>query len=180
MQGSTAAPDEPAQRPPENLLPNPADEGRDPSACCRYRAKCSSPIVHATADRGMLDALLEKVSQIGDPFEQSFFSRWCIAYLQLLLISTSAPPDWLRTCPCSVPPVPDDFLDVPEQAYSSRPRRHEMTCVELLRDPTSGPTNVRLQEYLAITGPGGARPSPGLARPGIDGSSARSSRSRRS
>jgi Fic family protein len=119
----------------ENLLPNPADEGR---ICWQIE--------------DALDALLSKANQIQDPFEQSFFMMVHLPYLQPFAdinkrtsrLAANLPLFRANLCPLT-------FLDVPEQAYSRATLGvYEMTRVELLRDLYVWAYERSTQEYQAI------------------------------
>jgi Fic family protein len=119
----------------ENLLPNPADEGR---ICWQIE--------------DALDALLSKANQIRDPFEQSFFMMVHLPYLQPFAdinkrtsrLAANLPLFRANLCPLT-------FLDVPEQAYSRATLGvYEMTRVELLRDLYVWAYERSTQEYQAI------------------------------
>ncbi|MDP2680743.1 MAG: Fic family protein [Rhodoferax sp.] len=125
----------------ENLLPNPADEGR-----VRQHAVDIGKIEDA------LSALLAKANQIHDPFEQSFFMMVHLPYLQPFAdinkrtsrLAANLPLFHANLCPLT-------FMDVPEQAYSRATLGvFEMTRVELLRDLYVWAYERSTQEYLAI------------------------------
>ena len=136
----------------ENLLPNPADEGRTR----RHRVEIGKSVyrplsVPAQVDE-LLDVMLDKVRRIGDPFEQSFFVMVHLPYLQpfadvnkrtsRLLANLSL----LRANLC-----PLTFLDVPAATYNSAVLGvYEMTRVELLRDLYMWAYERSTHEYLAV------------------------------
>ena len=136
----------------ENLLPNPADEGRIRQHAVDIGRSVYRPLSTPQQIEDALDALLEKVSQIGDPFEQSFFMMVHLPYLQPFAdinkrtsrLAANLPLFRANLCPMT-------FLDVPEQAYSRATLGvYEMTRVELLRDLYVWAYERSTQEYLAI------------------------------
>jgi hypothetical protein len=136
----------------ENLLPNPADEGR----IRQYAVDIGKSVYRSLSVPQQIDAmlglLLEKVDQIRDPFEQSFFMLVHLPYLQPFAdinkrtsrLAANLPLFRANLCPLT-------FLDVPEQAYSRATLGlYEMTRVELLRDLYVWAYERSTQEYLAI------------------------------
>jgi len=135
----------------ENLLPNPADEGRIRKHAvdigkCVYR-----PLTVKTQLEETLAVLLNKASQINDPFEQSLFMMVHLPYLQPFAganeqtarLAANLPLIKANLCPLT-------FLDVPEQAYSRAMLGvYEMTRVELLRDLFVWAYERSTQEYSA-------------------------------
>lgn len=136
----------------ENLLPNPADEGR-----IRQHAVEIGKSVYRTLSAPqpideILGLLLDKADQIADPFEQSFFVMVHLPYLQPFAdinkrtsrLAANIPLFRANLCPLT-------FLDVPEQAYSRAILGlYELTRVELLRDLYVWAYERSTQEYLAI------------------------------
>lgn len=136
----------------ENLLPNPADEGRIRQHTVEIGKSVYRPLSTPQQINDALDLLLEKASQIVDPFEQSFFMMVHIPYLQPFAdinkrtsrLAANLPLFRANLCPLT-------FLDVPEQAYSrSILGLYELTRVELLRDLYIWAYERSTQEYLAI------------------------------
>lgn len=136
----------------ENLLPNPADEGRIRQHAVDIGKSVYRPLSTPQQIEDVLDALLGKASQIEDPFEQSFFMMVHLPYLQPFAdinkrtsrLAANLPLFRANLCPLT-------FLDVPEQAYSRATLGvHEMTRVELLRDLYVWAYERSTQEYLAI------------------------------
>ncbi len=120
----------------ENLLPNPADEGRIRQHAVDIGKSGYRPVSTPQQVEEALDVLLGKASQIGDPFEQSFFMMVHLPYLQPFAdinkrtsrLAANLPLFRANLCPLT-------FLGVPEQAYSRATLGvYEMTRVELLRD----------------------------------------------
>ncbi|MBS0476232.1 MAG: Fic family protein [Proteobacteria bacterium] len=145
----------------ENLLPNPADEGRIRQHAVDIGKSVYRPLSTPQQIEDALDALLGKANQIGDPFEQSFFMMVHLPYLQPFAdinkrtsrLAANLPLFRANLCP-------QTFLDVPEQAYSRATLGvYEMTRVELLRDLYVWAYERSTQEYLAIK-QGLAEPDP--------------------
>ncbi len=136
----------------ENLLPNPADEGRIRQHAVDIGESVYRPLSGPQPIEDALDALLSKAQQIRDPFEQSFFMMVHLPYLQPFAdinkrtsrLAANLPLFRANLCPLT-------FLDVPEQAYSRATLGvYEMTRVELLRDLYVWAYERSTQEYLAI------------------------------
>ncbi len=136
----------------ENLLPNPADEGRVRQHAVNIGASVYRPLSTHQQIEDALDAMLAKAWQISDPFEQSFFMMVHLPYLQPFAdinkrtsrLAANLPLFRANLCPLT-------FLDVPEQAYSRAMLGvYEMTRVELLRDLYVWAYERSTQEYLAI------------------------------
>ncbi len=136
----------------ENLLPNPADEGRLRQHGVEIGKSVYRPLgVPAQIEEG-LDLLLDKANRIEDPFEQSFFVMVHLPYLQPFAdvnkrtsrLAANLPLIRVNLCPLT-------FLDVPEQAYSRAVLGvYELTRIELLRDLYVWAYERSTQEYLAI------------------------------
>lgn len=136
----------------ENLLPNPADEGRIRQHAVDIGKSAYHPLSTPQQIEVALDALLAKARQIHDPFEQSFFMMVHLPYLQPFAdinkrtsrLAANLSLFRANLCPLT-------FLDVPEQAYSRATLGvYEMTRVELLRDLYVWAYERSTQEYLAI------------------------------
>ncbi|MCJ8170760.1 Fic family protein [Atopomonas sediminilitoris] len=136
----------------ENLLPNPADEGRIRQHAVDIGKSTYRPLATPQQLEVTLDSLLGKANQIRDPFEQSFFMMVHLPYLQPFAdinkrtsrLAANLPLFRANLCPLT-------FLDVPEQAYSRAILGvYEMTRVELLRDLYLWAYERSTQEYLAI------------------------------
>jgi hypothetical protein len=136
----------------ENLLPNPADEGRIRQHAVDIGKSVYRPLSTPPQIEDALDVLLGKANQIGDPFEQSFFMMVHLPYLQPFAdinkrtsrLAANLPLFRANLCPLT-------FLDVPEQAYSRATLGvYEMTRVELLRDLYIWAYERSTHEYLAI------------------------------
>lgn len=136
----------------ENLLPNPADEGRIRQHAVEIGNSVYRPLAAPQPIEQALDLLLAKANQIADPFEQSFFMMVHLPYLQPFAdinkrtsrLAANLPLFRANLCPLT-------FLDVPEQAYSRATLGlYELTRVELLRDLYVWAYERSTQEYLAI------------------------------
>lgn len=136
----------------ENLLPNPADEGRVRQHAADiglslYRS-ISAPQVLAE----LLDEVIAKANAIADPFEQAFFMMVHVPYLQPFAdinkrtsrLAANAPLFRANLCPLT-------FVDVPADAYAQAMLGiYEMGRVELLRDLFVWAYERSTQEYTAI------------------------------
>jgi Fic family protein len=136
----------------ENLLPNPADEGRIRQHAVDIGKSVYRPLSVPLQIGEELDRMLSKANQITDAFEQSFFMMVHLPYLQPFAdinkrtsrLAANLPLFRANLCPLT-------FLDVPEQAYSRAMLSvYEMTRVELLRDLYVWAYERSTQEYLAI------------------------------
>jgi len=136
----------------ENLLPNPADEGRIRRHAVDIGKSVYRPLSTSQQIEDTLDTLLDKANRIGDPFEQSFFMMVHLPYLQPFAdinkrtsrLAANLPLFRANLCPLT-------FLDVPEQAYSRATLGvYELTRVELLRDLYVWAYERSTQEYLAL------------------------------
>ena len=136
----------------ENLLPNPADEGRIRQHAVDIGQSVYRPLSTPQQIDETLDVVLAKFNQINDPFEQSFFAMVHLPYLQPFAdinkrtsrLAANLPLFRANLCPLT-------FLDVPEQAYSRATLGvYELTRVELLRDLYVWAYERSTQEYLAI------------------------------
>jgi Fic family protein len=136
----------------ENLLPNPAHEGRLRQHAVEIGKSVYRPLYAPTQIAETLDVVLEKVNRITDPFEQSFFVMVHLPYLQPFAdvnkrtsrLAANLPLIRANLCPLT-------FLDVPEEAYSRAVLGvYELTRIELLRDLYLWAYERSTQEYLAI------------------------------
>jgi len=136
----------------ENLLANPADEGR----LRRHMVEIGKSVFRPLSVPSQLDEtfnlMLDKVSEIKDPFEQSFFIMVHLPYLQPFAdinkrssrLAANLPLIRANLCPLT-------FLGVPEKAYSRAMLGvYELTRIELLRDLYIWAYERSTQEYLAI------------------------------
>lgn len=136
----------------ENLLPNPADEGRVRQHAVEIAKSVYRPLSVPMQIAEMLEILLGKARQIADPFEQSFFVMVHLPYLQPFAdvnkrtsrLVANLPLVRANLCPLT-------FLDVPEGAYSRATLGvYELTRTELLRDFFLWAYERSTQEYLSI------------------------------
>ena len=136
----------------ENLLPNPADEGRPRQHRVEIGKSVYRPLDTPARIEEDLDLLLDKLARIENPFEQSFFAMVHLPYLQPFAdinkrtsrLAANLPLIRANLCPLT-------FLGVPEQAYSRAILGvYELTRVELLRDLYLWAYERSTQEYLAI------------------------------
>ncbi|MFT4929502.1 MAG: Fic family protein [Phenylobacterium sp.] len=136
----------------ENLLPNPADEGRVRQHMVEIGKSVFHPLAGESQISETLDVVLAKAQLINDPFEQSFFIMVHLPYLQPFAdinkrtsrLAANLPLIRANLCPLT-------FLDVPEQAYSRATLGvYELTRVELLRDLYVWAYERSTQAYLAI------------------------------
>jgi len=136
----------------ENLLPNPADEGRIRQHAVDIGKSVYRPLSTPQQIDEVLDEVLAKFNRIDDPFEQSFFAMVHLPYLQPFAdinkrtsrLVANLPLFRANLCPLT-------FLDVPESAYSLATLGvYELTRVELLRDLYVWAYARSTQEYQAI------------------------------
>jgi len=136
----------------ENLLPNPADEGRLRLHRVEIGKSVYRPLTVPAQIGEILDLILDKANRITDPFEQSFFIMVHLPYLQPFAdvnkrtsrLAANLPLIRANLCPLT-------FLDVPEQAYSRAVLGiYELTRIELMRDLYLWAYERSTQEYLAI------------------------------
>jgi hypothetical protein len=136
----------------ENLLPNPADEGRIRQHAVDIGESVYHPLSTPQQIDETLNLVLAKLTQIADPFEQSFFALVHLPYLQpfadinkrISRLVANLPLIRANLCPMT-------FLDVPKAAYSHATLGvYELTRVELLRDLYVWAYERSTQEYQAI------------------------------
>ncbi len=137
----------------ENLLPNPADEGRLRQHVVEIGRSVYRPLGVPGADRGAARPVARQGERrIPDPFEQSFFVMVHLPYLQPFAdvnkrtsrLAANIPLIRANLCPLT-------FVDVPEGAYSRAILGvYEMTRTELLRDLYLWAYERSTREYLAI------------------------------
>lgn len=134
----------------ENLLPNPADEGRIRQHAVEIGKSVYRPLSAPQQIDETLDLLLKKTNQIIDPFEQSFFVMAHIPYLQPFAdinkrtsrLAANLPLFRANLCPLT-------FVDVPEQAYSrSILGLYELPGWNCCATSTFGPTSVQPRNTL--------------------------------
>lgn len=120
----------------ENLLGNPADEGRLREAPVGITKTTYTPTAIPQVIQECFDHILRIASAIPDAFEQSFFAMVHLPYLQPFVdvnkrtsrLAANIPLIRANLCPLS-------FIDVPEQAYVEGTLGvYENRRTELLRD----------------------------------------------
>jgi len=136
----------------ENLLANPADEGRLRQHAVEISKSVFYPLVMPQQIDEIFNMILAKGGQIHDPFEQAFFVMVHIPYLQPFIdinkrtsrLAANIPLIRHNLCPLT-------FLGVTEQAYTRAILGvYELTRVELLRDLFVWAYERSTQEYIAI------------------------------
>lgn len=136
----------------ENLLPNPADEGRLRQHLVSISQNVFQPLSVPQKIDDMFNLIVSKAQRIRDPFEQAFFVMVHIPYLQPFAdvnkrtsrLAANIPLLKHNLCPLT-------FIDVSEQAYSRAILGvYELTRVELLRDLFIWAYERSTQAYLAI------------------------------
>ena len=145
----------------ENLLPNPADEGRVRQHRVQIAQSVYQPLSVPQQVHAQLNLLLDKARNIPDPFEQAFFMMVFIPYLQpfadvnkrLSRLAANLPLIRANLCPLT-------FVGVPQAAYVRAVLGvYELTRVELLRDVFVWAYERSTQEYLTVK-QGLAEPDP--------------------
>ncbi len=136
----------------ENLLPNPADEGRLRQHNVYISKSVYTPLSIPQKIDEMFSLLMHKAQKIKDPFEQAFFAMVHIPYLQPFAdvnkrtsrLAANIPLFKHNLCPLT-------FLDVPASAYSrSILGVYELTRIELLRDLFLWAYERSTQAYISI------------------------------
>ena len=119
-----------------NLLPDPQAPGRLRSMAVGITASVFTPLAIPQLISELFDLILEKASQIENPFEQSFFIMVHLPYLQpfddvnkrVSRIAANIPYIKRNLSPLS-------FIDVPEELYSQGIMGvYELNEVDLLKD----------------------------------------------
>ncbi len=136
----------------ENLLPNPADEGRIRQHAVDIGGSVYRPMSVLQQLEEMLDLLLAKARRIKDPFEQSFFTMVHLPYLQPFADVNKRTSRLLANLPLFRANLcPLTFVDLPPGVYSQAVLGvYELTRVELLRDVYVWAYERSTREYLAI------------------------------
>lgn len=136
----------------ENLLPDPAGEGQLRQHPVGIGKSVFRPLSTPQKINAEFDLLLQKATQINDPFEQSFFIMVHLPYLQPfgdINKRTSRLAANLSLFRANLCPL--TFIDVPEEAYSRAILGvYELTRVELLRDLYVWAYQRSTREYLTI------------------------------
>jgi hypothetical protein len=136
----------------ENLLPNPADEGRLRQHAVDITHSVYRPLSFPAHISEALDTVLARLNAIADPIEQAFFAMVHLPYLQPFAdinkrtsrLMANLPLFKANLCPLT-------FLDVPQAAYSMAMLGvYELGRVELLRDLFVWAYERSTQEYVAI------------------------------
>ncbi|MDR2324373.1 MAG: Fic family protein [Acidovorax sp.] len=136
----------------ENLLPNPADEGRVRQHVVDIGLSVYRPIGAPQVLEELLNAVIGKVNAIADPFEQAFFMMVHLPYLQpfadinkrVSRLAANAPLFRANLAPLT-------FVGVPADRYAQAMLGvYEMGRVELLRDLFIWAYERSTQEYTAI------------------------------
>ena len=136
----------------ENLMPNPADEGRLRLHGVQISRSVYRPLTVASQVSEYFDLLLEKTARIEDAFEQSFFVMVHLPYLQPFADVNKRTSRLLANLPLLRANLcPLTFLDVPERAYTRAVMGvYELTRIELLRDLYLWAYERSTQEYLVV------------------------------
>jgi hypothetical protein len=136
----------------ENLLPDPADEGRVRRHPVEIASSVFRPLSVPQQIDALLGRLLQKADLIEDPFEQSFFVMVHLPYLQPFADINKRTSRLLANLPLFRANLcPLTFLDVPQAAYSlAMLGVYELTRVDLLRDLYAWAYERSTREYLAI------------------------------
>jgi Fic family protein len=136
----------------ENLLANPADEGRLRQHSVNIGKSVYHPLSIPQKIDEMFSLLLMKANHIQDPFEQAFFAMVHIPYLQPFIdvnkrtSRLAANISLIRENLC-----PLTFLGVTEQAYTRATLGvYELTRIELLRDLFVWAYERSTQEYISV------------------------------
>ena len=136
----------------ENLLPNPADEGRVRQHGVDITQSVYRPIGTPQVLDELLGTVIAKANAIADPFEQSFFMMVHVPYLQPFAdinkrtsrLAANAPLFRANLCPLT-------FVGVPADVYAQAMLGiYEMGRVEMLRDLFAWAYERSTQEYVAI------------------------------
>ena len=136
----------------ENLLANPADEGRLRSYMVEIGKSVFHPLSVPAKIEKLFDKFLQKANKIEDPFEQAFFTLVHVPYLQPFAdvnkrtsrLAANIPLLRANLCPLT-------FMGVSQEIYSKAILGvYEMTRVELLRDLFIWAYERSTQEYIAV------------------------------
>ena len=138
----------------ENLLANPADEGRLRERIVEIGGTVYRPLHVPQQIEELFRLILDKAGVIEDPFEQSFFLMVHIPYLQPFVdvnkrvsrLAANIPFIKNNLCPLS-------FVDVPERAYVEGTLAvYERMRVDLLRDVFMWAYERSCDNFKAIAG----------------------------
>ena len=138
----------------ENLLGNPADEGRLRHRIVEIGGTVYRPLAVPQQIEELFRLILEKAGAITDPFEQAFFAMVHIPYLQPFVdvnkrvsrLAANIPFIRNNLCPLS-------FVDVPERAYVEGTLAvYEHGRVDLLRDVFTWAYERSCEQFKAVAG----------------------------
>lgn len=138
----------------ENLLGNPADEGRLRERIVEIGGTVYRPLHVPQQIEELFRLILDKAGAIVDPFEQAFFLMVHIPYLQPFMdvnkrvsrLAANIPFIKNNLCPLS-------FIDVPERAYVEGTLAvYEHARVELLRDVFTWAYERSCDQFKAVAG----------------------------
>lgn len=120
----------------ENLLGDPADEGRLRERPVNISGTSYTPVAIPQVIRECFDRILDTATKIPDPFEQAFFAMVHIPYLQPFTDVNKRTSRLAANIPLIAANLsPLSFVDVPESAYVEGTLAvYERRRVELLRD----------------------------------------------
>lgn len=136
----------------ENLLTNPADEGRPRRHTVEITGSVFRPLAVPALIEELFDLVLDKAERISDPFEQAFFVMVHLPYLQPFADVNKRTSRLLANLPLVRANLcPLTFLGVPGTAYGRATLGvYELTRVELLRDLFVWAYERSTQEYLVV------------------------------
>jgi len=138
----------------ENLIGNPADEGRLRERIVEIGGTVYRPLHVPQQIEELFRLILDKAGAIADPFEQSFFLMVHIPYLQPFVdvnkrvsrLAANIPFIKNNLCPLS-------FIDVPERAYVEGTLAvYEHGRVDLLRDVFTWAYERSCDQFRAVAG----------------------------
>ena len=138
----------------ENLLGNPADEGRLRERIVEIGGSVYRPLHIAQQIEELFRLILDKVSAIADPFEQAFFLMVHIPYMQPFMdvnkrvsrLAANIPFIKNNLCPLS-------FIGVPKRAYVEGTLAvYEHGRVDLLRDVFTWAYERSCDQFRAVAG----------------------------
>jgi Fic family protein len=136
----------------DNLLGNPAASGRLRSMAVDIGHSVYVPLAIPQLISELFDVLLEKASEIEDPFEQSFFVMVQLSYLQPFDDVNKR----VSRLAANIPLVkhnlaPLSFIDVPKELYAQGLMGvYELKKIELFRDVFLWAYDRSAQRYAAI------------------------------
>lgn len=136
----------------ENLLPNPADEGRLRQHAVDIGQSSYRPLDNPLLLAELLDCLLDKANRIDDAFEQALFLMVHIPYLQPFADINKRTSRLAANAPLfRANLIPLTFVGVPPETYiQAMLGIYEMGRVDMLRDLFIWAYERSTQEYAAI------------------------------